>query len=417
MEYNKIEMIDPSNDSLKYIIKRIKDENYRGTISSQHNRYDLKFISTMINIMLKYAPPGKAPIEIRTTDISRRPYNFHSEKKYAEMVNEINEKLGRTTQDSLRKNFFPDFHRMGLIKRYGVDKKELDPFRRSKVKYFKVSELGNKFSKSNELDKNIIFSKSLDFLLKGYLSNIKNLLIFEKFDLDYIDKYEILFFVSAINEKSDFSISLARAAYLIKSFRRLSKFQIKALLSLMRKELDPKKHKGKSKKMKRDWNNWNNKVDQIIVLLKESIYFEYRNGKIYMKGIEVPGEKKLLSKSRSIVQQEKYFSEHKISRTDYKGWELHHIIEFSEAESLAELKLIDNWKNLIFIDAQSHSEITVDRNNYHYYLFDYSDKCIKLSDIIKNKAFIKLEYEKNVSFNREFLEAYKTYNYKILNMQ
>ncbi|GAA9062574.1 hypothetical protein BTM312_03950 [Helicobacter pylori] len=65
-------------------------------------------------------------LQIRTTDMSKRPSNIIGEEAYAKVVDNIcksempQDNLGKknqVTQDSLRKNLFVDMHRMGLIER------------------------------------------------------------------------------------------------------------------------------------------------------------------------------------------------------------------------------------------------------------------------------------------------------------
>jgi hypothetical protein len=41
--------IDANNDFLKYIVNRIQKTDYRGVHISQHNRYDLELVMTILN--------------------------------------------------------------------------------------------------------------------------------------------------------------------------------------------------------------------------------------------------------------------------------------------------------------------------------------------------------------------------------
>ena len=51
--------IQPGNEALDYIDRRLLDDNYRGTESSEHNRYDMQEIFNTLQILNKYAPKFK----------------------------------------------------------------------------------------------------------------------------------------------------------------------------------------------------------------------------------------------------------------------------------------------------------------------------------------------------------------------
>ena len=124
---------DPSKKSLTYIDKRINSDKYRGMVSSQHNRYDTDTICAVLELMEQFAP-NKSLMKIRNTDISKRPYNTPDEATYAQFVHEVNKTIGRGSQDSIRKNFFPDFDRGKLIARYTKDRTRLDPWTRGSTR-------------------------------------------------------------------------------------------------------------------------------------------------------------------------------------------------------------------------------------------------------------------------------------------
>ena len=121
----EITKIDPSKKCINFIVERIKSNNYRGIQISQHNRYTKDDILIILHEI--YNLVGEGLMQIRTTDLSKRPQNIDGEEKYAELTNNISIKLSRCTQDSLRKNIFVDMHRMGLINRYNAKNKALSP--------------------------------------------------------------------------------------------------------------------------------------------------------------------------------------------------------------------------------------------------------------------------------------------------
>ncbi len=108
----EISQIDPSKECLKFLVKRLQSKDYRGIQISQHNRYTKKEILVILQEI--YALVGSNLMQIRTTDLSKRPQNVGGEELYAQLTHNISLKLSRCTQDSLRKNIFVDMHRMGL---------------------------------------------------------------------------------------------------------------------------------------------------------------------------------------------------------------------------------------------------------------------------------------------------------------
>ena len=168
--------ISSGNNSLEFIDSRILDDKYRGSWSSQHNRYTMEKIVTILTLFNKYAP-SKDLMVIRTADISKRPNNTPEEQTYAQFCNEAKAQAGIGTQDAMRKNLFVDLHRMGLIERYDNNKVPTDPLSKQSVKYVSLTDQGLKLIESKTLlDKFFIFSKGVDQLLGGYIDVLLNLL-------------------------------------------------------------------------------------------------------------------------------------------------------------------------------------------------------------------------------------------------
>jgi len=172
-----INNINSGNIALEFIDSRIRNEKYRGSPSSEHNRYVMTQIIDILILLDKYAP-NQNLMTIRTTDISKRPENYSEEFLYAQFCNEAKQKAGIGTQDAMRKNLFVDLHRMGLIERYDKKKEPTDSFSRQNVKYVSISNQGLKLIKAKTiLDKYFIFSKGIDrgivkFLPPNLLNNL-----------------------------------------------------------------------------------------------------------------------------------------------------------------------------------------------------------------------------------------------------
>lgn len=171
---HEIPKIDPSKKCLKFIVERIKSNNYRGIHISQHNRYGKKEILIILQEIYNLA--GSDLIQVRTTDLSKRPQNIDGEERYAELINNISLKISRGTQDSLRKNIFVDMNRMGLINRYNQNKEIANPFKRGTKKYISISNLGISLLKEkNIFSQNLLFTRALDNLLKGIGEEVLNI--------------------------------------------------------------------------------------------------------------------------------------------------------------------------------------------------------------------------------------------------
>lgn len=388
-----VSQIQPSNKALEFIDKRLLDDNYRGTESSQHNRYDMAEIYDILTIMDSYSP-NKALMRIRDTDLSKRPQNTPDEAIYARFCESVKVKVGKGTQDSIRKNIFVDIHRMGLIDRYDGDRTKLDAFDGGSVKYVSLSDDGIKFIKSSLLNRAYIFTKALDRLLGGYIELALSML--NERDLGQISKYEFIFFVSAVDTDTSFSVDMNECVELIKSYRLLSRTQQKAVIETLKQKLQPSLYSG-NKTKQRDWHNWQNKIDQVYHLFKQSPYFDVSGAD---KDVLTLSTRKVVTKAgetldlpkRSIAEKFAYFKAHR-GVTKTSGYELHHVVPLSWSESPEQYKLFDTWKNMVYIDAYTHAKITQNRNRNvnmtangeGFILADFSGNEVKL---IKDRTIL-----------------------------
>ncbi|GAA9837615.1 hypothetical protein VN0558_02470 [Helicobacter pylori] len=146
-------------------------------------------------------------LQIRTTDMSKRPSNIIGEEIYAKVVDNIcksemsQDNLGKknqVTQDSLRKNLFVDMHRMGLIERYNKNKKPTNPYIQSNIKYISLTPLAIEFLNAQDLlRKNFCYTQALENLLQGFGAECREVMI--ELDNHYLDIEEMMFFVTFLN--------------------------------------------------------------------------------------------------------------------------------------------------------------------------------------------------------------------------
>jgi len=403
-----VNKINPGNEALEFIDSRIRDEKYRGAPSSEHNRYVMTQIITILELLNKYAP-DQSLMAIRTTDISKRPENNFEEIAYAQFCNEVKQKAGIGTQDAMRKNLFVDLHRMGLIIRYDKNKEITDPFSKQQVKFVSISNQGLRLIEAkNILDKYFIFSKGIDSLIGGYIDIILDILRDKEYGIDKINIYEYMFFVSAIGTESSFNINTDKAIELIKEYRNLTPIQRKSVIETLKIELNPKNYSG-TKKNKRDFHNWHNKIAQVYYLLNQTVYFEVRGEQLVLKGGQNSFDEAATRLDRSLNEKYQYFVKQKVSKTP--GFELHHVVPLAWSENIHHFKMLDKWENMVYIDAFSHAKITQNKNR-NVVLGVIKDD-ISLSDFSKNEVYLK--YKENILYTPINKDTMKNYNNDLLN--
>lgn len=382
-----VSAIQPGNKALEFIDRRLLDDNYRGTESSEHNRYDMEEIFNTLTILDKYAP-NRSLMRIRDTDLSKRPINTPEEINYAHFCSEVKIKVGKGTQDSIRKNIFVDIHRMGLIDRYGADKIKMNAYEGGSVKYVSLSADGIKFIKSNLMDRAFMFTKALDKLLGGYIEISLDILKDDDYKIDRITKWEFMFFVSAIDVPYPYRLNIEQCIEMIREFRALAPIQRKSVIEVLKTELNPKKFAG-DKTKKRDWHNWQNKIDQVYHLFKQSPYFDVSgrfSQDLTLSTMKIRNKRGELVdiKKRSLSEKNAYLENHHIKKTS--GYELHHVVPLAWAESFEQYKLFDKWTNMVYIDAYSHAKITQNSNRNIY--MDAIGDNIELTDGTGGRVYL-----------------------------
>jgi hypothetical protein len=412
---SNVDLIDPSNFALKYIKERIRSDDYRGSIGSQHNRWDFKELEIVLTELDRLCP-NRSLMQIRNADLSKRPQNITGEEIYARFCNKINEKVGKGTQDSIRKNLFPDFARAGWIERFDSQQNKLDPYSKGSVKYVSLSVEGLKFLNSKSLDdRYFIFSKGVDNFLGGSINKIIHLISDPDFNLQSVDLLELTFFVSAVGSQSpEIALTLTECRDLILEWRKLSKYQKIGVDAHLTKELV--KNPGLNSKLKqRDYHNWINSAQQGFSLLKQTIYFEewkdpknsHLNRIVWMQNGDQNSSYSVRLK-RSLNQKHEYMKQHGVAKK--QGFELHHVVALAWAESEYHFKLLDDWKNMVYIDAYSHAKITQNGNKNVMMKFDHEH--MFLQDFSKHE--VEFKPGKNLIWSESHKNTMSEYNRMLL---
>jgi hypothetical protein len=408
-----------SNESLKYLENRIVDDNYRGDVSSQHNRWTFDDLVFVLGSLQKYRA-GDELLKIRTTDKSKRPANSSEEFDFASFCDEVVSKIGKGTQDAMRKNWFVDWHRAGWIERYNNKKEIVAPYDRSQISYVKISEEGLKLlsKTSTRTDRYFVFSKGIDQMYNGTIGILLDL--FRNYDIKHIDLQEFTYFVTGVSSNGSFSISRERCVELINAWRRLTPMERRNIDDYFSKALVPR-DSASSKTEQRDYHNWINKTQQTFSLLKQTIYFEQVNhlkfshfNRLYYLGNEnVAGDefskRDVKRLNRSLQQKHDYFKQHSVSKR--RGFELHHIVALAWAESQHDFKMLDDWRNMIYIDGFTHAQITQNRNlNVKIEVLPPED--LKLVDYSGGSLVVK--YLENALYSKVNLPIMLDYNKDLL---
>lgn len=369
--------IDAGNVFLQYIVDRLQKDDYRGIHISQHNRYDLSFVINMLSA-IKDIVDDKL-FEIPRGDYSEREnvkkYNINDYQDFKQITDAVFSSTGRTTYNSIKKNFFVDFHRMGLITRYDKNSAATNPYKRTTIHYVSLTKAANKLLNSSELiEKHRIFTEVLDKnLFKSYLSYLVNLIFESPYKDTSISIYEFMFILT--------DTELETPIKLLNEYRRLKPFEKDKLLKLIQEYANPDNFDG-GKTQKRDFHNWINETQQMFALLKQTSYFQIdEKSQNIALNVGIYGIFSVDNISRSEKPRREYFEIHKLKKaTDY---ELHHIVAISKSRNKVEVKLLDNVYNLIYLHKDKHLEITKQKNS-HVYL-SINETIAKFCDFDKTK--------------------------------
>jgi hypothetical protein len=399
--------IDTGNIFLEYIVCRLQKDDYRGVHISQHNRYGLEFVIKMLGAIKDEV--GSALFEIPRGDYSEREnikkYNVDDYPQFKTITNNVNSLVGKTTYNSIKKNFFVDFHRMGLITRYDKDKTPSDPYKRTTIHYVSLTNEANKLlNSSNIIKKHRIFTDVLDRnLFNSYLSNLVDLIFNSQYKADTINIHEFMFIFT--------DVELNNPIKLLKEYRNLKRFQKDKLLRLVQEYANPDNFNG-NKTNKKDFHNWINETQQMFRLLKQTSYFQIdENNQNIALNIGNYGIFSIDNIKRSNKPKQEYFNIH--NQEKRQDFELHHIVAISKARNKKEVELLDNVNNMIYLHKDKHLEITKQKNT-HVYL---SINKVKVNFCNFDSDKIQAINAKNAlySTNKEVIQKLKEHNRLAIN--
>ena len=385
-ELDEILSMDEDNSFLRYITNRLRNNDYRGWHVSQHNRYDLDDISSILENIHRISgtdyfaiPPGDYKKD------TKLPNGF---QKFQAIIIGIHSEMGRGTINSIKKNFFPDLEGMGFLLR---EKKKLGRKGRT-ILHGKLTSSAVEFINAAILiDKYKKFTDAIDKLFGNKISELVETINLSDYRDSPISIYEFMFILSDKNEDID-------KIQLLDSYRRLEKYKRRKLISLLQEYAKPENFEG-NKTARRDFHNWKNQAQQMMSLLRTTVYFEVDQNKYFRLNVGKTGFFQPLSK-RSDIPKRRYFDFHKIRKRD--RFELHHIVPISSARNREEAKMIDDHLNLIYIHRGKHRAISKNQN-----------KTVVLTIYPKEAIFSDFEDEQQVKTINDKDALYTTEQKKI----
>lgn len=390
--------IKPDNLFLQYIVERIQDDDYRGIHVSQHNRYDLERLTQILNGINEIAKNRQFRVPLGDDDGSREA----DCSEYYRIVDIVNSRAGIGTVNSLKKNFFVDFPKMGLLDRF--DKKGNIVENRGHVHYAKLTDKAIALvSSTSIIERHKIFTDALDKLFADEITHLAETLYYSNYKNEPIGIFEFMLILS--DDRSQYK---DKKISLIDSYRTLERWQQDKAIDLIKQYCNPDNFVG-SKTTKRDFGNWKNETQQIFTLLKNTVYFDITRSSLRLNtGIYgIFSETQI--RQRSLGAKHEYFEQHEIEKIP--TFELDHIVAFSSARNKVEFGLIDNWRNLIYLRKDKHAEKT--KNNDRNMVLSATEKEVYLDDL-DNKNRISAKNGSTAVYAGKLADNMQKYNREIL---
>lgn len=399
--------IQPALECLKFLAWRVSKDDYRGTHKLQHYRWNKEYIK----IVLKYLP--KDEMLYHTQGDIKDDYIYKSDEvEFCEYLAKVNKELnstknGNITDMGMRKIIFVNLQRMGLIDRFNKKGELCNPDKKSQYRYVKITQNGLEILNTKNIFEEIkYFGLAFDRVFGGIIQDILDLIN----ELEYLSEYEMMFFVSFLGkEYNEYILTKDRILDFITEFRSL-KARAKRVVNVIKEYCEPKNFTG-NKTTKRDFHNWKNETQTIFDSLNLMPLFEYdeQNEIITTKG-KINGTSVKFKRS-SLIKAE-YFKEHEIDKD--LQFELHHIVPFYFAESIEQLKAIDDWQNLIYIDANSHKIFSLDKKLKQAIRLNFKADNAILDNLIGDEILLK--YGVNIKYKITLQERLVKYNKSLLGM-
>lgn len=362
--WDNLESLGPqrsrAKDFVDYLAERVRHKDYRGVHIGQHNRTHMDYqkllgILEAISLVERTSPRNslwtphgdyndKYLAKLRKID-SEALQEYRDFIEIVKKVPSTDGKTGSGTYNSVKKNWFTDYERMGLIK-IGDGSSSI-PFRS-----VTLTQLGNKILNTSSFEEGYTsFSTAIDNLIgEDVLSPLIHILWNNGQEFSKLTLAEYQFIVS--DKRS--GVDASRKMELIRGYRclkRRHKLFIESHLS---------QWTGKQSANPIDYGNWKNQAQQAFKVFNSSQYFRNFMGEYLTLSVH-EGDMLAAFRRTSNVRVE-YLARHAVSPV--KDFEFHHIIPFSMITTRKEHQDIDTWKNLVYIHKSLHSKFPRVGNSY-----------------------------------------------------
>ncbi|WP_308149658.1 hypothetical protein [Spiroplasma sp. AdecLV25b] len=404
MEF-KLNLGEPYKEIRDFLEFRMNKKDYRGFHILQHNRMTASKIKGLIDSFLEvgcdYIKLPKGDEYVASKNKGFKLVDYPDYEKFVKLVYTKNK---QGTANSIKKNILPDLARMNIFDRYDVHLKKIDPFSKCESSFFALNKEYNKYYDDENLLSQLISTK-IKLLFNDLIQCIFDILV----DLKKLTLNEFLLFVTWVgkdyrNKKMDSNAIL----FLIKEYISLSKSQKEQINIEIKNFANPKANWQKilPKNEKKDYSNWKNESQQIFKALKEfSLFHLNESGDEISLKVFKDEKGNIVKFARSFQPKKEYFKNHNVEK-NYK-FELDHIVPFSLITNYESYMKIDNWQNMLYIDANTHSVKTKKRNKY---IFLKKGLNYDLKMVAHDGEFLPLKNNENMLININKTDDILNYN-------
>lgn len=383
--YEELEKLSSKSWNI-FLLKRIDSKGYQAHSCSNHNRISFEKVKIILkNIYLVedlIAPPGDAGC-----------YDIRKYPQYEKIISKIKSSGVSVTQNSLKKNLFPDFEKYGLITRLRTK----DGLR------INITSIGKKIV---DLPENIAANIFKNQMLSVYseLVEITYKILSEMGNLTF---EEFMLFVNIPMQKStSFEFDwLNKSLEMVREFRNEDKVIKLKALKIFQETSDMEEQILVNKKYKFDFGNWKNDTMQIVKIFEEIKLWKFTRNYDFELSVDQNGKRK-----RSRKQVEDFYATYNISKRS--GFEVHHIIPFSMATTDELCALIDSFKNFIYIDGYTHAKFSQEHNPYILVKEIIPSEKVVLSSLF-DEDFTLVPNE-NIVVSEKMVSIIKEHNNKII---
>lgn len=409
----KLTSINPALECLKFLHYRILRDDYRGTHKLQHYRWSAKYIKLVLKNLQKFCD-NNGFLYHTTGDIYENYAYTENEMDFAKFLRELNFDLknsseGSVTDMGVRKIIFVNLQRMGFIERFNKHKELCDVAKTYReYRFVKLTQSGIDFINANSLfAEQKILGLALDNVFDGLVQDILDILTAFDEKERFLSINEFTFFVSYLGKfYNGVFLNKDKIIEFVLEFRQLGARQ-RVIEKIVGEFCDPKNFSG-NKTHKRDLHNWKNEAQSLFDSLALMSLFEFdRVSKRIFLRTEFDNERVIFKRSQLIKQE--YFKWHSVEKDAI--FELHHIVPFYFAKDIDSLKIIDNWQNLIYIDANSHKRLT-HKSGRNAIRLNFSGKDAILDDFVGFS--LRLKFDENTKYKPSLQDKMLEYNKKLL---